>query len=1789
MRCNKCHLHQCSMSQVMPKGSLTPDIYFIIDCPEEEDLRFGQILTGARGRYLESFLTSLNISNYRMWSLVRCTPYATAYTQEALGDTYHVPQTSTIRQPDDMEILACEDYIKMDIQKTQPKLIVPLGGVPLKWLMGDEYNKITKHRGKLYDATINGVTYKVLPTYSPSYVIHNRDNIDITKEFFEDLRKAGQVADGTWVDVMTENKMTFALTYNDFKSYYVSQLMSEPELAYDIETNAELVYHKDFDIIGWSLAKKRNGIYVCCKSLDYEMSDSEAELCKQLLVAILKNTPKITVHNSLYERPATLYNLGYDMPFDKVDDTLVMAKLMLGGKTGAGLKPNAQKIGYPAWDEDLDDYIDLFKTFLARLKLAKFRPVVASMRDGVSLTDIVNQLLQEDTQSQSTTNQEKFAEIIEYVNDLQKLLLKYYEPDEMGHLMDLYTQKVLYGFDNGIPGTIPYNWIPYKMLCKYGATDSLATVDLKDHYIKRFKDESTESVNLAEGYKYALMEHYAGYAMTMAGLAWDDDAAERDFQKFNRICINSLKYILKHPVVEKYVIDHCYDDYVPDVVYDNYNDYFWDAFKRRCICTGQDANGYNTYRLEYEDDNGRVKKKHIKHLMVDIEDKLPPTIKADIESRIAETIRKEIAETDDVDTLKSFFNPASTVPDVFDLASAVLVTPELKFCHFLRLVRDIVHDGEFDINNFTSPDREFLEMFVKYLEIPADKPEDRKQPFMEIEQYVSQVVRFNDDQLKNAYGDSVNLMLEGLDDTSQIMIFDDLCVGPINPDDPTTWTDLFKWLVNLRSYKKSVKIISAYIEGKVGRSSVYVVPHKELSNGDDVVPRLRTYDECEIVNGKAKISADEAFLEQTSFGVGTAETGRWRSAYHVIPTGSSVKKLYTSRFKGGTILQPDFSANELRCVASAAQEENMLQAFREGKDIHRANAAKIYNVPEDQVTTFQRRFAKTLCIHGDTKIRLLSGKIKSVSELYDEFIKGTLDEWVYSYCEDNGKFIPCRINGVSQTRSDTTYAEVTLDNGSKVLTTIDHEFMLKDGSKKQAQDLTVNDSLMAMYFEYTDKNHQDDEGHLGDGYEFFYDPDGHAIATHRRVAETVELGEMGTKSPKTVIHHRDWTKTNNSPDNLKYVNYAEHLSIHQNSEKNLAMDCIDEYIVNHTGLSKLIQRYNTDHHTTLQEYIAEIVVAWYRDKSINKYLTDKDKEMLDIISMFMNDELFLNTVEESLTRSYQSYLERTGYYAGNAEQLKNWDDSRRESQVERMKGVYKYGNRALIIRYMKSLMDNGYEVNEENYNKYRPRANFCKFENLSKYWGDPTQLISEASALPYIGGEIKETDTSNESLQGTLQMDWLWNSDDPEAVNFRKHHSEVHFDMMTSMNNDEEIKKIQLQGKVLRVLNLVGQYLSDEEILNLGYRESVMKYIELTKDKLIGYPTKDEVVIKLFSSLDEALKKSKTYNHTVKSVRIVHSDEPVLFYDIFVNYCHNFLVDLGDNSGVIVGNSFMTLYGGGAYSMADEYFGGDVQKAQKQLDDFFTAFPGLKSWIDERHKEVMETGKVSVLTQRFLNIDFDHNDKRAVSQAMRAAQNYPIQSASSTMAAVIFSDIIRYMRDNNMKTKPVLFIHDSIESDVYPYELLSIIKYEQVKLAHGAVDYFGIECKADVSMGYSLGHECEMTKLEILDDECTKAYITLEGWQDEIFDTMNNWKLAYHKVETVEEEWKEVYTPMAQMFIPRKAYDPSVLSTRKKGSIKIYIQYYNDAGEIEPIATDKSTVGINSIWDNSPLVDLLGK
>ena len=62
---------------------------------------------------------------------------------------------------------------------------------------------------------------------------------------------------------------------------------------------------------------------------------------------------------------------------------------------------------------------------------------------------------------------------------------------------------------------------------------------------------------------------------------------------------------------------------------------------------------------------------------------------------------------------------------------------------------------------------------------------------------------------------------------------------------------------------------------------------------------------------------------------------------------------------GCVFLSADYSQIELRLMAHFSQDPHLVEAFRSGQDIHAATAAKIFNVPIEQVTKDQRRQAKT--------------------------------------------------------------------------------------------------------------------------------------------------------------------------------------------------------------------------------------------------------------------------------------------------------------------------------------------------------------------------------------------------------------------------------------------------------------------------------------------------------------------------------------------------------------------------------------------------------------------------------------------------------------------------------------------------------------------------------------------------------------------------------------------------------------------------------------------------------------
>ena len=76
--------------------------------------------------------------------------------------------------------------------------------------------------------------------------------------------------------------------------------------------------------------------------------------------------------------------------------------------------------------------------------------------------------------------------------------------------------------------------------------------------------------------------------------------------------------------------------------------------------------------------------------------------------------------------------------------------------------------------------------------------------------------------------------------------------------------------------------------------------------------------------------------------------------------GRQIRKAFVARDENYTLLSADYSQIELRIIAALSGEENMIKAFQHGEDIHKSTAAKVFNVPLEEVTKEQRSHAKTV-------------------------------------------------------------------------------------------------------------------------------------------------------------------------------------------------------------------------------------------------------------------------------------------------------------------------------------------------------------------------------------------------------------------------------------------------------------------------------------------------------------------------------------------------------------------------------------------------------------------------------------------------------------------------------------------------------------------------------------------------------------------------------------------------------------------------------------------------------------
>ncbi len=104
----------------------------------------------------------------------------------------------------------------------------------------------------------------------------------------------------------------------------------------------------------------------------------------------------------------------------------------------------------------------------------------------------------------------------------------------------------------------------------------------------------------------------------------------------------------------------------------------------------------------------------------------------------------------------------------------------------------------------------------------------------------------------------------------------------------------------------------------------------------------------------------------TNFSQTTAATGRLASVnpnLQNIPIrtlrGQQIRGAFVAG-EGKKIISADYSQIELRLIAEISGEDNMIKAFQNGEDIHASTAAKLFNIPLDEVSKIQRSQAKTV-------------------------------------------------------------------------------------------------------------------------------------------------------------------------------------------------------------------------------------------------------------------------------------------------------------------------------------------------------------------------------------------------------------------------------------------------------------------------------------------------------------------------------------------------------------------------------------------------------------------------------------------------------------------------------------------------------------------------------------------------------------------------------------------------------------------------------------------------------------
>lgn len=170
------------------------------------------------------------------------------------------------------------------------------------------------------------------------------------------------------------------------------------------------------------------------------------------------------------------------------------------------------------------------------------------------------------------------------------------------------------------------------------------------------------------------------------------------------------------------------------------------------------------------------------------------------------------------------------------------------------------------------------------------------------------------------------------------------------------------------------------------------------------------------------------------------------------------------------------------------------------------------------------------CYEENSRILLADGRIITLKMLYDEYINEGKTNYVYGYKE--GLFIPALATNFSRKLS-TNMVKVTFDDYSTSIVTKDHQWLMTNQDYIEVENSSFENSLMFASYDFMGFKQQ------------YLTINGQCIYKN---AARYYHGERPDK--QTIVHHFDFDKNNNEPENLVYMNNRDHSKLHSQIEEN---------------------------------------------------------------------------------------------------------------------------------------------------------------------------------------------------------------------------------------------------------------------------------------------------------------------------------------------------------------------------------------------------------------------------------------------------------------------------------------------------------------------------------------------------------------------------------------------------------------------------------------------------------------